>query len=131
MKLVPDDVRRFVITSVPSVPYLEAALLFHARPTERLGTADVARALYVSERSAGELLQLLRQGGLIAPAEAERPESPAAFRYAPADEALAHAVDRLAQAYAHDLIAITNLIHDATQKSARRFADAFKLRKDT
>jgi hypothetical protein len=128
MTRVPDDVRRFVLTSVPSVPYLEAALLFHARPADLLGAADVARALYIPERSAAELLQLLRDTALVAVA-GERGDAPA-FRYAPADEALAKAVDRLAQAYAHDLIGVTNLIHDATQKSARRFADAFKLRKD-
>jgi predicted ArsR family transcriptional regulator len=128
MKRVPDDVRRFVLTSVPSVPYLEAALLFHARPKELISAAEAARALYVPERTAAELLESLCEAGLIAPAE-ERGQAKA-YRYAPGDDALAQAVDRLALAYAQDLIAITNLIHDATQKSARRFAEAFKLRKD-
>ncbi|MEJ7688483.1 MAG: hypothetical protein WKG52_16710 [Variovorax sp.] len=40
-------------------------------------------------------------------------------------------VAQMAQAYASNLIGITNLIHDATHKNAHRFADAFKLRKDS
>lgn len=40
-------------------------------------------------------------------------------------------MDALAGCYAADVIGVSNLIHDATQKTARRFADASKLRKDT
>ena len=29
---IPDDVRRFILTSVPSVPYLEAMLLLRGEP---------------------------------------------------------------------------------------------------
>lgn len=126
-RAIADDVRRFVLTSIPSVPYLEAALLFHARPATEHTTADVARALYMPERAAAELLQALQQAGIVAPADG----APARFRYAPADPGLAGTLDALAGAYAADLIGITTLIHDATQKKAQRFADAFKLRKDS
>lgn len=124
MSSLSEDVRRFVLTSVPSVPYLEAALLFHASPGQTLEAADVARRLYLRERSADELLSSLCQAGVLAE-DGER-----GYRYAPRDDALVASLDALARAYAGDLIAVTNLIHDATQKSAHRFADAFKLRKD-
>jgi hypothetical protein len=123
---LPDDVRRFVVSSVPSVPYLEAALLFHSRPRQALDAAAAAKALYIGERPAADLLQALHTARLIAPAE-----DGSGFVYAPADDGVARTMDRLAQAYAQDLIAITHLIHDATQKNAHRFADAFKLRKDS
>ena len=119
---LPDDVARFVLTSVPSVPYLEALLLFHREPAAQRLPADVARALYLPERAAAELLQALCKAGMLA-CEGER------YWYAP-DEALAPSVARLEQAYREQLVAVTHLIHNATQKSAMRFAEAFKWRKD-
>ncbi|WP_119156933.1 hypothetical protein [Caldimonas tepidiphila] len=120
---IPDDLRRFVLTSVPSVPYLEAVLLLlRAEPGRECSLSDVARALYVSERIAGELLQALVEAGVAQAGGA------GGYRYGPADPALAAMLERLAQAYAQDLIAITNLIHDRVQKNAQRFADAFRLK---
>ncbi|MEW6704344.1 MAG: hypothetical protein AB1430_05790 [Pseudomonadota bacterium] len=121
---IPDDVRRFVLTSVPSVPFVEAALLLRRQPGQAMGVAEVAAALYIREQAAAELLEGLCLAGAIE-RENER------YRFAPRDERLAGAWDRLAEAYSANLIGVTNLIHDATQKSAQRFADAFKLRKDS
>ena len=56
---------------------------------------------------------------------------PAVFRFAPRDDALAVMIERLARAYEADLIGVTKLIHDRTQKSAQRFSEAFKWRKDS
>ena len=127
MASVPDDVRRFVLTSIPSVPYLEAALLLHRRPDTSCSAADVGRALYLPEAKARELLDALAAAGV---AEADG-GAEVRYRYAPRDAALATAVDRLAQSYAADLVGIARLIHDSTLRSAQRFADAFRLRRDT
>lgn len=121
---IPDDVRRFVLTSIPSVPYLEAVLLFQRTPSTTRSADDVAMALYVQPQVASDLLTSLCQAGFLARAE-ER------FRYAPRDAARANALDRLAMAYFNDLVGVTKLIHDQTQKNASRFADAFRLRKDS
>ena len=118
---IPDDVTRFVLTSVPSVPHLEAMLLFHREPAVRRTVAEVARALYLQDRAVAELLQSLCSARILA-CEDER------YWYAP-DETLVASVERLEQAYRENLVGVTNLIHDATQKSAMRFADAFKWRK--
>lgn len=121
---IPDDVRRFVLTSIPSVPFVEAALLLRRQPAAALDTREVAAALYIQEAAAASLLQALCAAG-AAQCEGDR------YRYAPRDERLAAAWDRLAEAYSANLIGVTHLIHDATQKNAKRFADAFKLRKDS
>jgi hypothetical protein len=121
---IPEDIRRFVLTSIPSVPYLEALLLFHEAPQTTRRCDDVARLLYLNERTTAPLMQALCEAGLVR-AEGD------AFRYEPRDETLRATVDRLAAVYAADLVGVTTLIHDATQKSAQRFADAFKLRKDS
>lgn len=122
---IPDDVRRFILTSIPSVPFVEATLLLRRRPDAAMDTREVAAALYIQEAAASELLKNLCASGTLRQHEDGR------YRYAPRDERLAAAWDRLAEAYSANLIGVTNLIHDATQKSAQRFADAFKLRKDT
>lgn len=122
---MPDDLRRFVLTSVPSVPYLEALLLLHRTPETPRSAAELARALYVPERAGAELALALVNAGLAANDEAKQ-----AVRYAPRDEALAAMVDRLAAHYAADLIGVTALIHDSVRRSAQHFADAFKIRKD-
>lgn len=123
--MIPEDIRRFVLTSIPSVPYLEAALLFRRSAQVERSARDLARALYLPEPRAAELLDALCKAGIVEAC----PGAEGRYRYAPG-EALAAAIERLAEAYADDMVGITHLIHDPTQKSARRFADAFRLRKD-
>jgi hypothetical protein len=124
--MIPDDVRRFVLTSISSVPYLEAVLLFHGEPKVERTVVEVASLLYLPEQRIAALLSALCEAGLVkvgaGPAKS--------YLYAPRDEALAMAIDRLASVYASDMIGVTHLIHDSTQKDAQRFADAFKLRKE-
>jgi hypothetical protein len=113
---LPADVRRFILTSVPSVPYLEALLLLRSGPAQPWDAAQLARRLYVPERAGVELVQL--------------PEGEAgAVRYAP-DAELAALLDRVAQAYATDLLTVTELIHSRIDRRAQRFADAFRFRKE-
>jgi len=99
---IPDDVRRFVMTSVPTVPYLEAMLLFHTAPELQRNRADVASLLYLNEQTAGELLEALCSAGAIAPVES----APGRFRYAPGEAAHA-AISKLAEVYAGNLVGVT------------------------
>jgi hypothetical protein len=126
MQSIPDDVRRFVLTSVPSVPWLEAALLLHAQPEQARTAAELAARLYVPERSAAELLKALCATGIAQCTDEPDPR----YRYSPKDAALAAVMDEVARVYAENLVGVTTLIHDATQRSAQRFSDAFRLRKD-
>jgi hypothetical protein len=121
---LPADVRRFILTSVPSVPYLEALLLLRAEPSKSWDAGQLARRLYVPERTGAELVQLLHDSG-IAAAVGEA----GAVRYAPAAE-LAELLDRVAHAYATDLLTVTELIHSRIDRRAQRFADAFRFRKE-
>ncbi|NML45399.1 hypothetical protein HHL11_16720 [Ramlibacter sp. G-1-2-2] len=120
---VPAEVRRFILTSVPSVPYLEAVLLFRGEPGHAWDAAQLARRLYLPERAAGELLRALAEAGIVADAGDGR------LRYAPSSE-LRAVIDQVAQAYAADLVAITDLIHSRIDRRAQQFADAFRFRKD-
>jgi hypothetical protein len=120
---LPADVRRFILTSVPSVPYLEAVLLLRADPRQAWTGQKLAQRLYVPERTAAELLVQLRDGRLAEPA------ADGGVRFAPGP-GLADVVNRLAEAYAAHLMTVTDLIHSPVDRRAQQFADAFRFRKD-
>ena len=122
---IADDVRRFILTSIPSVPFMEAMLLFKALPGRPVETRSIAERLYIGEKQAAALVDQLREASVVAPVEG----SPSAHRYAPPAE-LAATLDRVAHAYVDNLIGVTRLIHSRTERMAHQFADAFKIRKD-
>jgi hypothetical protein len=121
---LPPDLRRFVLTSVPSVPYLEAVLLLRSSPDTAWQAAQLASRLYLPERQAAELLRTLAEGGVA------RERAAGAIAYGPSTPELAGLIDRLAQEYAANLMAVTDLIHSRVDKRAQQFADAFRWRKD-
>lgn len=125
---LPDDVRRFILTSVPSVPYLEAILLLRTDPNVGWDVPRLAARLYVAERQAAEVLAALAAAGI---ARGDGDDETALYRYAPATEELRERLDALAQAYSANLVGVTDLIHSRIDKRAQQFADAFRLRKDS
>lgn len=124
---IPDDVQRFILVSVPSVPYLEALLLMRSENGEAWDAARLGRRLYMPEKAAAALLQELHAAGVLV-ADPMRQD---ALRYGPASDELDAMIRRLAEVYAANLIGVTNLIHAKTAKKAFRFADAFKWRKES
>lgn len=125
---LPDDIRRFILTSVPSVPYLEAILLLRTDPGVGWDIRRVAARLYVTERQAAEVLTALAAAGI---AQGEDHGETTLFHYAPATAELRERLDALAQAYSANLVGVTDLIHSRIDKRAQQFADAFRLRKDS
>jgi hypothetical protein len=124
---IPDEVRRFVLTSVLSVPFLEAALLLRAEADTLWDAERLSQRLYVSKRHAAELLEQLAAAGFIVPAEKTR-----SWTWGP-QAALAAVIEQLAVVYAQDLVGVTELIHargEIGETRARQFADAFRFRKD-
>lgn len=123
---IPEDIRRFVLTSIPSVPHLEALLLLRGTPGP-WSSAAVAERLYLGEKSATVLLDDLCSSGM-ANAQGEPANC---YRYQPATELLGTTIDSLAEFYARHLVEITHLIHSKHDRKAQQFADAFKWRKDS
>lgn len=122
---IPEDIRRFVLTSIASVPHLEALLLLRAEPERSWDVLQVAQRLYISERIAAGLLDDLCRSGMISRAEGAQQ----AYRYAPTSDSLRATIDALAELYARHLVDITNLIHSKLDRKAQQFADAFLWRK--
>lgn len=123
-KTIADDVRRFILTSVPSVPYLEALLLLRGDSSTQWQPFKLARRLYIGESQAMDLLQALAESQVV------RRGTDGGFEYSPATPQLARAIDCLAETYASNLVGVTDLIHSRLDKRAQQFADAFRWRKD-
>jgi hypothetical protein len=123
---IPEEVRRFILTSISSVPCLEALLLRNA-PDQLWDSTTVAQRLYISEKAATELLVDLSAAGFIVALESET----AFYRYHPSSDELRQMIDQVAETYAKNLVEVTNIIHSKTGKRAQQFADAFKWRKDS
>lgn len=115
------ELRRFILARIPSVPILEALLLLRSRASG-WAIVDVAARLYLSEPQVRALLDELKRQGI-----AECDETFA--RYAPRAEE-APLLDELASVYSRQLVEVTQLIHSTTEHKAKRFADAFVLRKE-
>lgn len=123
-RAVPDEVRRFILTSIPSVPYLEALLLLRSEPTRGWDSHNVASRLYIGENQALELLEAMQHSGVARNAAGD------AFVFSPQSGELARVIDELASTYSHNLVGVTDLIHSRVEKRAHQFADAFRWKKD-
>ena len=122
---IPDGVRRFVLTSIPTVPHLETLLLLWREPGSGWTAEDIARRLYVPVGAAQALADELCQADLLA-CNGEPP----VYRCRRDPPSLRQLFAEVDQAYARSLREVTALIHSHVDRKASRFADAFSLRKE-
>lgn len=125
--LLSDELKHFVLSSIPSVPFLEAMLLLRDEPAAAWDGKRLARRLYISERAAGQLLDELHAADLVKAAGG----APPSYRYEPATDVVRGIVDQLALAYAAKLVEISKLIHTGSARKAQHFADAIRQRKES
>ncbi|MFP5390550.1 MAG: helix-turn-helix domain-containing protein [Gammaproteobacteria bacterium] len=122
--IIPPPIRRFILTSIASVPHLEALLLLRASAPQGWPAAQVAERLYIGAAAATRLLGDLVQRGMLR-------EDGGQYLYAPSGEHLRTVIDELAALYARHLVEVTHLIHSRLDRQAQHFADSFRWRKDS
>ena len=120
---VPPEVRLFIFDCIESVAHLEALLLLKDTPEQDWDVSSLARRLYIGHAEATAILEHLSTCEL-----AQR--SGAGFRYHTRDAERRRLIDALAESHARYLVPLTRLIHEKAS-GIRKFADAFKFRKDT
>ncbi|TFW35360.1 hypothetical protein [Massilia horti] len=125
---IPEELQRFVLTSIPSVPFLEALLLLRGDPAQQWHPDTLARRLYIRDRMAQSLLEDLCRAGMAVRCA---PPAEHCFHYQPSSTAMRRRIDQLADLYSKQLVEVTTLIHSSLERKAQQFADAFKLRKDS
>ena len=62
---IPEDLRRFLLTSVPSVPFVEALLLLREAHGEPIETTHIARRLYMPEHAVAAVLEQLAAARIV------------------------------------------------------------------
>lgn len=121
-----DQVLRFVLDQIDSVPELEALLLLWQNRPAAWKAADIARRLYIVRDQAQALLVDLSRKGMVA-IDPERADS---YRYesrsAERDELMA----RTEAVYRRQIVRISTLIHSKPSSAVRDFARAFRFTKE-
>lgn len=124
---ISDTMRRFILNSIPSIPYLEAILLMRNENATQWGIAELAKRLFIDEKRTESILSQLHSVGVIIMTNSE----PRLYQYHPQDEYLKNTIDELAITYSSNLVEVTNLIHSNIEQKANQFANAFLWRKDS
>lgn len=124
MDLIPDSVRRFVLTSIPSVPHLETLMLLWREQERAFPVEEIAGRLYVSVGVAKGLAEDLVQAELLASAGGGT-----RFRARIEPAELRTLLDELDRTYARHVRAVAELIHNNLGRKAKSFANAFYWRK--
>lgn len=123
---IPPEVRRFILTSIPTVPHIEALLLLRASVPARWTAQDLAQRLYVPAAVARTVLADLCNARML-----QGDEASASYFFDAQPAALRDVIDSLAVLYGSHLVEITLLIHSKLDRKAQQFADAFDFRKET
>ena len=119
-----DDLRIFIL-SIPSIPYLEAILLFKGSPLQPWEPEAIGRRLYLAKDQVKVILRKLCTERICSTV----PGRPGHYIYQPESPELDDLINRLLNFYAHNLIEVTHLIHaNTSQKNVQQYADAFKWR---
>lgn len=120
------QVDRFIVDEIDSVPQLEALLLFWNNRPKVWSCESMARALYVSPVVSADILRHLVQRRLIAEVEGSDGEF-ALIAESDEKELLLASVDAI---YRRELVRISNMIHNKASRAVRDFANAFRLKKE-
>lgn len=115
-----------MLTTIPSVPHMEALMLARASAPSRWSALTLSQRLYITPANAGEVLADLHHAGLLLCDPAT-----SAYFYQFRPSAKCDIVEVLAALYASNLVEMTVLIHSKMDRKAQQFADAFVLRKDS
>ena len=128
MKSIPisDEIRRFILGNIPSVPHLEALLLMRSESAHQWGINELAKRLFISEQVTRGILEHLLTAGVVK----ESGEDSSVYQYFPSSDELKDLIDNLALTYSSCLIEVTNLIHSNMDQKAHKFANAFVWRKN-
>lgn len=124
---LPQDVVRFIVEKIDTVPHLEALLQLWKHPGEYWIAEMLAGRIYVSADQARTVLRDLEQRGLI-----KRVGEPVIhYAYDAAWDTGGSMMDLVATTYRQQLIPVTTLIHSKASRSVLEFARAFEIKKDS
>ena len=119
---LPTSVTAFLEAEIFSIPQLEVLVLVHeaGRP---MTVEQVAADFYLPASVVGPWLEHYASRGLLT-------SSGGTYAALPADDERAAAITEVAECYAKRRVTVTRHVYASNEDPVRRFADAFRLRKD-
>lgn len=120
------QVDRFIMDEIDSVPQLEALLLIWNNRPKNWSSKDMAKALYVSPDMAREVLQHLAQRRLIQ----EVPRSSGQYAFLSESKDRDNLLESVDSTYRKELVRVSTMIHSKGSPALRDFARAFRFKKD-
>lgn len=124
---LPQDVMRFIVEKIDTVPHLEALLLVWRYPGEYWTAEMLAGRIYVNTDQARTVLRDLEQRGLVK----RKGEPVAHYAYDAAWDTEGSMMNQVATTYRQQLIPVTTLIHSKASRAVLEFARAFEIKKDS
>jgi hypothetical protein len=116
MDELDEEVRRFILSAIDTVPHMEALLILHRDPVRCWTAEEMAERLYLDDGTTREILEELKQRGLAL-------DGPHGYGAAAGHRPI---VGRLEEAHRRQLRAVTRLIHGRAPRSVLEFARAFR-----
>ncbi|MBC7982266.1 MAG: hypothetical protein H7Y02_00270 [Candidatus Obscuribacterales bacterium] len=123
---IPEQVLSFIAKHIDTVPHLETLILLWENQSQFWTQGQVAKRIYVSEATAGSVLNDLRQRRLV---KAEAHNS-VGYHYDHAWDPSSLIMAAVVHTYRHRVVEVATLIHSRGSSSVREFARAFDLKKD-
>ena len=120
---LPPGVVAFLDAHIFSVSQLEVLLLLHEAAGDGRSADDLSRETHMPARSITPWLDAFVERGLLE-------EIDDGYRYAPRTDDLRVSVDEVADCYARRRVSLSRHVYAAREDPARRFADAFRIRRD-
>lgn len=117
-----EEVDRFILQEIDTVPQLEALLLLWNSRPRQWRNSDLAAALYVSKETTQEIVAHLERRGLVTCDGSDG----CTYLSSPRDS-LIGAVDII---YRRELVRISRMIHSKAPAGIREFANAFRFKKE-
>jgi hypothetical protein len=126
LKVSEEEVYRFILNQIDSVPQMEALLLLWENRPKRWSESEIAGRLYVGVDVVRNIMHELLRRHLVASST----ESPRLYWYEtrPGDGDLL--IEAVAATYRRELVRVSTFIHTKASSAVRDFAQAFKFKKE-
>lgn len=121
-----EQIDRFLVDEIDTVPQLEALLLIWNRRPKRWYRSELAKALYISQELAGDVLRHLMQHHFVVKVEGGGD----CYELQVESEQTQQLLEGLDGMYRRELVRVSNLIHEKASRAVRDFASAFRFKKE-
>ena len=121
-----NQVDRFILEEIDSVPHLEALLLLCRNKQRTWRVEEMAHSLYVKPEQAENILQdLVRRNLVLVRTEGEK-----GYAYDSSSENRNALLQQVDETYRRELIRVSRMIHSKAAPAIRDFARAFRFTKE-